>query len=260
MFLTVERKPDCYYLTLYMKARIIMTQTNKGLKASKAKAHSPSQAEVVLTDKQKLSTVALIEAGVIAINNEANFEGAKLLRDKSANEFASIVVNYVKDNALDYQSMQAVKKHIVNGIALSTGNTDKYITEYLNKAIKNYVASADLKGFTMPKAESKSAVSMSKARAELAQLTNADLQAKVNQAKGSTDYSVLANVAKYAKELSKREQAKAKELEKASKDNLKGLKKTLTDWLKPMGADDVAVMLYVKHNFEAIAKQAKQAK
>lgn len=244
-----------------MKASIIMAQIKQAsLKATKQQAHSPSKPEVVLSDKQKLSTVALIDAGVIAINNEAQYEGAKLLRDKSANTFASEVVHYVRDNGLDYQSTLAVKKHIVKAIGLATGNSEQYITDYLNKAIKNYIATADLQGFTMPKAESKSAKSMSKARAELASMSDHALKAEIDKAKGSSDYSVLTSVAKYAKELSKREQSKAKELEKASKDNLKGLKKTITDWLKPMSADDVAVMLYVKHNFEAIRKQAKQAK
>ena len=238
-----------------------MTQTNKAsLKATKQQAHSPSKPEVVLTDKQRLSTAPLIEQGATAFQFGIDYANAKILKDKQEADFSGSVVNYIKSNALDYQSMIAVKKHIANAIALSKGNTEKYVYEWLNKIIKAYVETADLQGYTLPKAESKSAKSMSRARAELAGMTDSALKAEIDKAKGSSDYSVLTSVAKYAKELSKREQSKAKELEKASKDNLKGLKKTITDWLKPMTADDVAVMLYVKHNFDAIKKQAKQTK
>lgn len=238
-----------------------MTQTNKAsLKATKQQAHSPSKAEIVLTDNQKLSTVGLIEQGSIALQLEVDYAQAKVLKDKEQSAFAGKVVHYIKDNKLDYQSMIAVKKHIAKGVAIAKGNTEDYVYAWLNKLIKAYVETADLQGYTLPKAESRQAKSISKARAELASMTDSALKAEIDKAKGSSDYSVLTSVAKYAKELSKREQSKAKELEKASKDNLKGLKKTLTDWLKPMTADEVAVMLYVKHNFEAIRKQAKQAK
>jgi hypothetical protein len=68
----------------------------------------------------------------------------------------------------------------------------------------------------------------------------------------------LKRAVKIQAEIEKRAKLEASANAKAESKGITKLRKTLKDWVQGMDAQSLATLVYVKENFEAVEKQAKQ--
>ena len=113
-------------------------------------------------------------------------------------------------------------------------------------------------GLEKPKAKSRTAEANAKARAEFSEKPLASLKAeKITLAKNG-DAQSLKRALKIQSEIEKRAKLEASANAKAESKGITKLRKTLKDWVQGMNAESLATLVYVKENFEAVEKQAKQ--
>lgn len=234
-----------------------MTQS---LKASKQVAHSPSKAEIVLTDNQKLSYAPMVALCAKAYGYELDSEKLTQLQGKANLEFASNFVNIVRDNELSYSSYQALKKHTIQSIANAKHIEYASVEKWFNPIIKGYIKNDLADGYELPKSESKNAESMGKLRAELSAIPSDKLQDNIVELRKATDSDSLKQAAQYAKELEKRRQQAENALRKTESKAITEKKTELKQWLTGLDLEGLAAMLYVKNHFNDIKKLAKATK
>ena len=224
------------------------------LKATKKAIKSPSKGEVILSDSDiiKLAPITLLFANSYQFGIE--HEKLVLAKGESENNSAQSFVNYVKDNKLSYQSMLAVKKHLIESIAKAKKQATKTIELWLNKIIKAYLSNADLKGFELPKAESKSAESMAKKRAEFAKIADSELQAQIETSARAGDFKKAAQL---STEKAKREKQAQNAIKQSESKATTELKTMLKKWVSSMDSNELMALVYAKNNFGEIAKLAK---
>lgn len=113
-------------------------------------------------------------------------------------------------------------------------------------------------GLEKPKAKSRTAEANAIARAEFSEKPLASLKAeKITLAKNG-DAQSLKRALKIQSEIEKRAKLEASANAKAESKGITKLRKTLKDWVQGMNAESLATLVYVKENFEAVEKQAKQ--
>jgi chorismate mutase len=231
-----------------------MTQS---LKANKAQAHSPSKAETILSDSVKLTLAPIVSEATIAYQFGIDHEKLVMTKQEKEQAFAHSFVSYVKDNALNYSSYQATKKHVQTSIATSKKQSAETVEKWLNKIVKSYMAIADLGGYTLPKSESKNAEAMSKLRAELSSIDNETLQAEIEASAKAGDFKRAAQL---ASENQKREKQIANANKKAESKSITELKNALKRYITGASSEQLALMLWVKNNQNEVAKLAKITK
>jgi hypothetical protein len=234
--------------------------TKASLKATTKAIKAPSKGEVLLADAVKLNLAPV----ALLFSNSYQFgidhEKLTLAKGESENAAATGYVDYVRDNKLNYQTMLAVKKHIVQSIATAKKQAYDTIEKWFNKIVKSYLANADLKGFVMPKAESKNAEGMAKLRAELSSIDNATLAKTIETLAKAGDKDSLKKATQLANEKAKREKQAANAIKQSESKATTDLKNMLKKWVGSLDSTQLAALVYAKNNFAEIAKLAKSTK
>lgn len=233
-----------------------MTQSLKAVKLATVKA---GKVEIVLTDSQKIKYAEVVSLFNKSYDMLEQLEGLTLSKGKIENQSAEVYVSAIKSNAMNYQQMQAFRKHIVNSIATSKGQAFNTVEKWLNKIVQAYVKNADLKGWSLPKAESKNAESMSKLRAELSAIDDATLEKQIIELRKASDKDSLKQALKLANEKDKRKTKAENAIKKAESKHTTELKDTLKKFITSLDNDGLLAMMYVKNNFNEIKKQAKKS-
>jgi BMFP domain-containing protein YqiC len=231
--------------------------TTQSLKATTKAVKAPSKAVTVLSDATKLTLAPV--ALLFSNSYQFGIDHEKLVLAKGESETAAAhgFVNYVRDNKLNYQTMQAVKKHVVESIATAKKQAYDTIEKWFNKIVKAYLSNADLKGFVMPKAESKSAEGMAKARGELAKIADNELQGLIEGMAKAGDFKKAAQL---SAEKKRRETVANNAVKKNESKATTELKTMLKKWVGSLDSTQLAALVYAKNNFGEIAKLAKATK
>jgi hypothetical protein len=230
------------------------------LKASKQVAHSPSKAETVLSDNQKLAYAPMVALCAKAYGYELDSEKLTQLQGKANLEFASNFVNIVRDNDLDYPSYMALKKHTIQSIATAKHIEYASVEKWFNPIIKGYIKNDLADGYELPKSETKNAEAMTKLRSILSAIPNDKLQDNIVELRKATDSDSLKQAAQYAKELEKRKQQAENALRKTESKAITEKKTEVKQWITSLDLEGLAAILYVKNHFSEIKKLAKITK
>lgn len=132
------------------------------------------------------------------------------------------------------------------GIAEST------FKNYLTDIYKNCEIMFDL---IKPKKQSRSAVSMAKARAELAEKSMIDLKAELAESAKNLDFT---QAKKIQSEIARREKAEQSELARSESKAVTELKNSLKKWIGKLQPNELACLVYVRENFEEVLKLANK--
>ena len=132
------------------------------------------------------------------------------------------------------------------GIAEST------FKNYLTDIYKNCEIMFDL---VKPKKQSRSAVSMAKARAELAEKSMIDLKAELAESAKNLDFT---QAKKIQSEIQRREKAEQAEQARTEGKAVTELKNSLKKWIGKLQPNELACLVYVRENFEEVLKLANK--
>jgi hypothetical protein len=229
-----------------------MTQS---LKANKKAVKTPSKVEVVLTDSHKLKYAEVVGLFSQSYDIGLKLEGLSLSKGQIEQQSAKGYVDMVQSSEMNYQEMQAFKKHVVESIATAKKQANVTIDKWLNKIVKTYLADADLKGYELPKAESKNAVAMSKLRSELANIDSDMLQAEIEASIKAEDFKRATQL---ATEKQKREKQEKNALVLAYKKSITELKNTIKNKITKVDSElQLAGLLWAIDNINEVVKIAK---
>lgn len=225
------------------------------LKASKKATATPSKVEVVLTDKQKLMYAEVVGLFSQSYDIGLKLEGLSLSKGQLEQQSAHGYVSMVQSTNMNYQQMQAFKKHVVDSIATAKKQAHVTVDKWLNKIVKTYLADADLQGYQLPKAESKNAVAMSKLRNELASIDSDMLQAEIEASVKASDFKRATQL---ATEKQKRDKQAKNALVSEYKKNLTDLKKQIKDRVTKFDNElQLAALMWATNNVDEVIKFAK---
>ena len=230
------------------------TNTNKGLKASKVKAATPSKAETILADSVKLTLAPVVGEATKAFDLFAKQQDASVAYDTAEQTLADDLYQYLFDTKPDYANWQAIKKHIITSIATAKGRKFDTIEKWFNAKIVKAIKEL---GFVLPKAESKASQGMAKLRAELASIETEVLQDLIEASAKAGDFKKASQL---ATEKQKREKAELRAVEKAESKHTRELKSALKNWIGKMPVEQLAALVWAKNNFAQITKLAKSSK
>ena len=132
------------------------------------------------------------------------------------------------------------------GIAEST------FKNYLTDIYKNCEIMFDL---VKPKKQSRSAVSMAKARAELAEKSMIDLKAELAESAKNLDFT---QAKKIQSEIQRRDKAEQSELARNEGKAVTELKNSLKKWIGKLQPNELACLVYVRENFDEVLKLANK--
>ena len=227
------------------------------LKATKQQQHSPSKAELVLTDSVKLSLATVTGEATKAFELYAKQQDASVAYETAENILTDELYSYLIETKPDYATYQAVKKHIINSISASKGRKYDTIEKWFNA---NIVKGIKALGYELPKAESKNAESMSKLRAELASVSDNEIVAQIASLAKAGDKDSLKRATQLASEKQKREKQAENAIKKSESKATTELKSALKRFVSGLDSEGLAAMLYVKNHFNDIKKLAKATK
>jgi hypothetical protein len=227
------------------------------LKATKQQQHSPSKAELVLTDSVKLSLATVTGEATKAFELYAKQQDASVAYETAENILTDELYSYLIETKPDYATYQAVKKHIINSISASKGRKYDTIEKWFNA---NIVKGVKALGYELPKAESKNAESMSKLRAELASVSDNEIVAQIASLAKAGDKDSLKRATQLASEKQKREKQAENAIKKSESKATTELKSALKRFVSGLDSEGLAAMLYVKNHFSEIKTLAKATK
>jgi hypothetical protein len=217
------------------------------VKASLTNGRDVSVKEVILSDVTKSSLNEIVTSSISAY--DAGIKKAELIYS-TAEAFALTL-----GTAPSYEDWNAqfnyVEREIVAKRKISVESAQNLLTE-----VRKTMATAF--GLEKPKAKSRTAEANAKARAEFADMPVATLKAEKTQLAKNGDAQSLKRALKIQAEIEKRAKLEASANAKAESKGITKLRKTLKDWVQGMEAQSLATLVYVKENFEAVEKQAKQ--
>jgi hypothetical protein len=220
---------------------------NKTLSASKRAIAKPSEAEVVLSDVTKSSLNEIVTSAINAY--DAGIKKAEAIYS-TAESLASAL-----GTEPTYEDWTAqfnyVEREIVARRKISVESAQNLLTEVRKTMLSAF-------NLDKPRAKSRTAEANAKARAEFADAPVAKLQAEKIALAKNGDAQSLKRAVKIQAEIEKRAKLEASANAKAESKGITKLRKTLKDWVQGMDAQSLATLVYVKENFEAVEKQAKQ--
>lgn len=222
-------------------------QVKTVIKASTKQGKDVTVKEVILSDVTKSSLNEIVTSSINAY--DAGIKKAELIYSTAEAFALSLGTNptYEDWNA----QFSYVEREIVARRKISVESAQNILTE-----VRKTIATAF--GLEKPKAKSRTAEANAKARAEFSDKPLATLKAeKVALAKNG-DAQSLKRAVKIQAEIEKRAKAEASANAKAESKGITSLRKSLKDWIQGMNAENLATLVYVRENFEAIEKQAKQ--
>lgn len=220
---------------------------SKTLSQVKRAIVKPSNVEVVLSDVTKSSLNEIVTSSISAY--DAGIKKAELVYSTAEAFAVSLGTNPTYENW--NAQFNYVEREIVARRKISVESAQNLLTE-----VRKTMATAF--SLEKPKAKSRTAEANAKARAEFADMPVATLKAEKTQLAKNGDAQSLKRALKIQAEIEKRAKLEASANAKAESKGITKLRKTLKDWIQGMDAQSLATLVYVKENFEAVEKQAKQ--
>jgi hypothetical protein len=217
------------------------------VKASLTNGRDVVVKEVILSDVTKSSLNEIVTSSINAY--DAGIKKAELIYSTSEAFALALGTNPTYENW--NAQFNYVEREIVARRKISVESAQNILTE-----VRKTMSTAF--GLEKPKAKSRTAEANAKARAEFNDKPLATLKAeKVALAKNG-DAQSLKRAVKIQAEIEKRAKAEATANAKAESKGITQLRKSLKDWIQGMNAENLATLVYVRENFEAIEKQSKQ--
>jgi hypothetical protein len=223
------------------------------LKAVKTAVQKPSEVELILTDKQKLSYAPMVALCAKAYGYELESEKLTQLQGKANLEFAMNFVNIIRDNELSYHEYQALKKHTIQSIASAKHIEYASVEKWFNPIIKGYIKNDLSDGYELPKAEGRSAKGMTAIRTALASLTMQELEQNIQASAKAGDFKKASQL---AVEKKRRVSMAENQVKKAEAKRLAELKSDLRAFIGQLDSNGLVAMMYVKNHFDTIKQMA----
>jgi hypothetical protein len=222
-------------------------QTKTVIKASTKQGRDVSVKEVILSDVTKSQLNEIVTSAISAYDaGIKKAEAVYMTAEMLASSLGTVPTFEDWTAQFNYAEREIVARR-----KISVESAQNLLTE-----VRKTMATAF--GLEKPKAKSRTAEANAKARAEFSDKPLATLKAeKVALAKNG-DAQSLKRALKIQAEIEKRAKLEASANAKAESKGITKLRKTLKDWVQGMNAESLATLVYVKENFEAIEKQAKQ--
>lgn len=198
---------------------------------------------VVLNDEQLNHVTQIVD--MIADAEKFALKNAELLH-ASAEKFA-----YIVGENPTYELWTTVSKEVEEKLIAVKKVAPKTAQGYMTQIFKICKVSFELE---KPRKQSKSAISMAKSRAELAEKSNATLKAELESYAKAFDFSKAKQI---QAEIKRREKAEQSETRKAESKATTELKNTLKKWIGGLNPNELATLVYVKENFTKIEKLLK---
>lgn len=224
------------------------------LKASNKAIKAPTAVETVLSSAVKLALADVTNNANKAFELFAKQQDASIAYETSESNLVDGFYTWLTNAKPDYNTFQAVKKHIITSISETKGRAFATIEKWFNSNVMKAVKAL---GYELPKAESKHAESMAKHRAELAKVSNVTLLKQITDLKMASDKASLKQALSLSTELEKRSRIAENAVAKNKREAVTKLKTSLKTWVSGMNETELAIMLYVKNNFNDVAKFAK---
>jgi hypothetical protein len=184
---------------------------------------------------------------MIADAEKFALKNAELLH-ASAEKFA-----YIVGTSPTYELWTTLAKEITEQLIAVKKVAPKTAEKYLTEIYTICRVTFDLE---KPRKESKSAVSMARARAELAKKSTPDLKAELAEsAKNLRFYSSEKNYSLKLQGVIKAEQS---ELARSEGKAVTELKNSLKKWIGKLQPNELACLVYVRENFEEVLKLANK--
>lgn len=222
-------------------------QIKSVVKASLTNGRDVVVKEVILSPVTKSQLNEIVTSAINAY--DAGIKKAELIYETAEALASSLGTNpsYEDWNA----QMNYVEREIVARRKISVDTAQNILTE-----VRKTMATAF--SLEKPKAKSRTAEANAKARAEFANKPLATLKAEKVELAKNGDAQSLKRAVKIQAEIEKRAKAEASANAKAESKGITQLRKSLKDWIQGMNAENLATLVYVRENFEAIEKQSKQ--
>lgn len=145
---------------------------------------------------------------------------------------------------------------VVNQLTIQTikslGLAESSFKNYLTDIYKNCQIMFDLE---KPKKQSKTAVSMAKARAELAEKSDTELKSELAVSAKNLDFT---KAKKIQSEIQRREKAEEREQARNEGKATTALKNELKKWVGKLQPNELACLVYVRENMDEVLKLANK--
>lgn len=232
-----------------------MTQSNS-LKAVKKATKAPSKVVYILSEAVKSTihaqvTPHLVQAETLSLKRT---ELLFITAEKLAMILEPASGKGAEPTPCTLEHWDAVfafvTNDMVNSKAITPGTAKVYISEIYGILKEKF-------GIQKPKAKTASAVSMSKARAELSAIPEAKLTEQLKQAASAGDF---VQAAKLSKEVQRREKVRANEAKKAEASDTKALRDDLKKWVTGMDSEALAALVWVRKNWADLSEQYHKVK
>jgi len=201
-------------------------------------------AVAVLSDEQLNHVEQIVD--MIDDAEKHQIENAKLLH-ASAEKFA-----YIVGTNPTYELWTTLAKEITDKLIAIKKVAPKTAEKYLTQIYTICRVTFDLE---KPRKASKSAVSMAKARAELAEKSLTDLKAELAESAKNLDFT---QAKKLQSEIARRDKAEQSEIARSEGKATTELKNSLKKWIGKLQPNELACLVYVRENFEEVLKLANK--
>ena len=199
---------------------------------------------VVLTNDQMNHATQIVD--MIADAEKFALKNSELLH-ASAEKFA-----YVLGTEPSYDLWTTFSKQITEQLIAVKKVAPKTAESYMTQIYKICKVTFDLE---KPRKESKSAVSMAKSRAELAEKKMSDLQAELAESAKNLDFTQAKKIQAEIKRRIKSDESEQKRTEGKA---ITALKTDLKKWIGSLKPNELACLVYVRENFDEVLKLANK--
>jgi hypothetical protein len=201
--------------------------------------------EVVVLSSDQVNHVNQI-VDMLADAEKFALKNAELLH-ASAEKFA-----YVMGTEPSYELWNTFSKQVVEQLIAVKKVSPKTAEKYLTQIYTICRVTFELE---KPRKASKSAVSMAKARAELAEKSMTDLKAELAESAKNLDFT---QAKKLQSEIARRDKAEQSETARSEGKATTELKNSLKKWISKLEPNELACLVYVRENFEEVLKLANK--
>ena len=199
---------------------------------------------VVLSNDQMNHATQIVD--MIADAEKFALKNSELLH-ASAEKFA-----YVLGTEPSYDLWTTFSKQITEQLIAVKKVSPKTAESYMTQIYKICKVTFDLE---KPRKESKSAISMAKSRAELAEKSMTDLKAELAESAKNLDFT---QAKKLQSEIARRDKAEQTELARSEGKATTELKNSLKKWIGKLQPNELACLVYVRENFDEVLKLANK--
>lgn len=151
-----------------------------------------------------------------------------------------------------YEQWTEVVNQLTTQTIKSLGLAESSFKNYLTDIYKNCQIMFDLE---KPKKQSKTAVSMAKARAELAEKSDTELKSELAVSAKNLDFT---KAKKIQSEIQRREKAEQREQSRNESKAVTALKNELKKWVGKLQPNELACLVYVRENMDEVLKLANK--